>query len=249
MYVRDGLPLLKLSEKEGPVDGYLLQFTDNEAYDNIARFEKGKHYGWGTCAPLDGESPANVLVGQEPATASIHYEWSEWHSDKDPVFTEGMQVVRAMSERYADVPFASAPPDSFDWSRFFQLQMAYLLLWTVLERYSALKYGPQLMPYERRNELSQSGPYQRAFIETSYREHTLFDSRDPAKSWRLDPTDASSSLEYYWAVRCNLSHRGKGAFKDGETVRRSLRELLASTELMLDQTVFRAHDREDAQTA
>jgi hypothetical protein len=165
------------------------------------------------------------------------------------VFVEGMQVVREMSEEYGAERFRPAPPGSFDWPRFFQLQMAYLLLWTVLERYTALAYGPQLRPYERLERLARSGPYGRAFGRVSGRVHALFDTRNPGKSKVLNPADAASSLDYYYLVRCNLSHRGKGAFKDGEAVRLSLQELLVITEGLLDETVFRRRALEDTQAA
>jgi len=47
----------------------------------------------------------------------------------------------------------------------------------------------------------------------------------PEEALRLDPTDPTESIKYYYQVRCNLSHRGKAAYNDGETVRKSLREL------------------------
>ncbi len=240
LYVRDGLPLLELRSGGTPVRGYVLQFREADAaYRTVSQFESGKHYEWQECAPSPCDSPANVLVGRKPSNASVLTEWSEWHSDQDPVFKEGMQVVRETRDCYGTEPFQSAPPGSFDWARFFQLQMAYLLLWTILERYTSLAYGPQLKPYERRHRLAESVAYKKAFGYVTVRDHVLYDSRYPDRCQALAPTDSSSSLDYYYLIRCNLSHRGKGAFKDGEAVRLSLSELLAITDRVLDETVFR----------
>jgi len=38
------------------------------------------------------------------------------------------------------------PDDPKFWRVFFRLQAAYLLLWSVVERYAALRYGPGLRP-------------------------------------------------------------------------------------------------------
>jgi len=53
---------------------------------------------------------------------------------------------------------------------------------------------------------------------------------------RLDSGNPKTSAEYYFQVRNNLTHRGKGASKDGEIVRLSLLELLTIVERMVEQT-------------
>jgi hypothetical protein len=45
-----------------------------------------------------------------------------------------------------------------------------------------------------------------------------------------------TSAEYYFQVRDNLTHRGKGSSKDGEIVRLSLLELPTIVEWMVEQT-------------
>jgi hypothetical protein len=53
----------------------------------------------------------------------------------------------------------------------------------------------------------------------------VYDSRDPSKYGTLVRDNPRKCLDYYYYVRSNLSHRGKGAFNDGEIVRCSLLEL------------------------
>jgi hypothetical protein len=59
-------------------------------------------------------------------------------------------------------------------------------------------------------------------------ERRIFDSRKPsAKPYVLNVRDKpEKAKDYYYAIRSNLSHRGKGAWSDAETVRKSLNELL-----------------------
>jgi len=47
--------------------------------------------------------------------------------------------------------------------------------------------------------------------------------------------DPSSAVLYYYQVRNNLSHRGKGAWVDGEIIRASLQELKAIFDAVLKQ--------------
>lgn len=62
------------------------------------------------------------------------------------------------------------------------------------------------------------------------------DSRNPETRYRLDPANPGKCVLYYYQVRSNLNHRGKGAFRDGNLVRKSLVELLAIFEDTLART-------------
>jgi len=131
--------------------------------------------------------------------------------------------------------FKSAPPDSFDWERLFRLQMAYLLLWTAIERYCSLAYGPGLEPSKKIIKLAEDKLFEKILREIIERKAIIYDSRDPKDKYELDVDDISSTIQYYYAVRSNLSHRGKGAWKDGEIIRLSLRELLNIFKLFLNK--------------
>jgi gamma-glutamylcyclotransferase (GGCT)/AIG2-like uncharacterized protein YtfP len=228
LWARDGLPLLKI-DTSGCVRGYVMSFHDddaNRAYCIISRFEPRQHYCWEKIELQQPKKVANALVGRRPERASVQIEEGEWTAWQDPVLTVGLDIVRQAAEKHARQEFTSAPPDSFEWPRLFHLQMAYLLLWTIIERYTALSYGPGLKPMERIKCLGEDQVFKSALQRKLARQERIYDSRDPEDSARLDRKDGPSSAKYYYLVRNNLSHRGKGAWKDGEIVRRSLRELL-----------------------
>lgn len=237
LWARDGLPLLRI-DTSGCVRGYVMSFHDDEAteaYSIISRFEPKRHYRWEKIELQQPKKPANTLVGRKPERASVQIEEGQWMARQDPLLTVGLDVVRQTAEKYARRKFASAPPDSFEWERLFHLQMAYLLLWTVIERYTALSHGPALDPMKRINCLGEEQAFKSALEKKVARKHTIYDSRDPDDSARLDPKRGPSSAKYYYLVRSNLSHRGKGAWSDGEIVRQSLCELLDTFCLVLEK--------------
>jgi hypothetical protein len=234
----DGLPLLE-PNGSGTVAGCLLKFQPGreiEAYQLIDSTEPPQHYRWATLTLSKPLQQANALLGRRPARASVPFEELEWSGRSDPVFTHGIQTVRQTAEELAAEPFISAPPDSFDWPRLFRLQMAYLLLWAAIERYAALAYGPNLEPMEKVRQIGADTLFQAALQSMVARTDEVFDSRDPDSRAILDVRRSESSAKYYYQVRSNMSHRGKGAWKDGELARQSLIELLAIFTAMLESS-------------
>lgn len=238
LWVRDGLPLLELAGA-GQVEGFLLSFkteSAEHAYQTICRFEPPKHYCWKESATLlEPSVRANVLVGKELERGrAAHLETNSWTLLDDPVFDSGLSVVRDVIKRDAKRVFDSAPPEHFDWPRFFRLQMAYLLLWSAMERYAALRFGAGLVPMAKIKKFGRHEVFRAALKRAGVsRKDTVCDSRDPEDSFALDASDPLSSILYYYQVRNNLSHRGKGAWADGEIVRKSLMELEAIFDAVL----------------
>lgn len=237
LFVRDGLPLLKLAD--GPahnaVRADLLSFhpeSAERAYQAICQLEPPKQYRWQTIELPSGLS-ANVLVGIRPEAGSSQWEEEEWSSSSDPVFEFAVPLIRSITDEVAATPFDSAPPQSFDWIRFFRLQMAYLLLWSAIERFTSLAYGSALDPMKRVGCLARDPRFTDLSHLFGTRRASVVDSRDPRKKESLDASKPYGSLKYYYQVRSNLSHRGKGAFDDGETVRQSLAELVRWFEAVL----------------
>jgi hypothetical protein len=239
LYVRDGLPLLKLGGGSA-VHGHVLRFREGEAkeaYDTIGSFEPKKHYRWRRVIVDDGVV-ANALIGLSSERGSIHDEEGVWTGRQDPVFTPGLSAVREVADRDAREEFYSAPPDRFDWPRLFRLQMAYLLLWTIIERYASLAYGPTLRPEEKIERFGQDPAFKRALKGVVTRAGEVYNSQDPEiPPARLDPEHPVSSAYYYRRVRHNLTHRGKGAWKDGEINRKSLVELQGIVDHVLTERV------------
>lgn len=234
LLVRDGLPLFQKDGRDS-IRGSLLRFASNQrdlAYQTICRFEPKHIYSWAEITV--GSEKANVLCGRKLTSGNpVVFESNEWTFRSDPVFSDGVAVVEQIADELAGAPFESSPRD-LDWNRYFRLQAAYLLLWTVIERFCSFSYGPQLGAMRKIKALDLEPRFRAAFREKVREKKQIFDSRNPETRIKVDPelvdpNDPKSkcrAAEYYYQVRNNLSHRGKGAWHDGELVRNSLQELL-----------------------
>jgi len=228
LVVRDGLPLLRTNEYD-TVRGYLLQWKtglEREGYSAVCNFEPRKHYEWAEVV-LGSGGQANALVIRFPNKGNPqHLDSSAWNLSDDPAFGPGLEAVACVLEEVDRMP-----DDSFEtnWQRFFRSQMGYLLLWSILERLSALCIGPSLDPMERIKRLHELLGMTEAVRAHVQRSDLVSDSRNPDQIYWLDAANANSCFLYYYQVRNNLSHRGKGVLNEFEKVHLSLRELLAIT--------------------
>ena len=239
LLVRDGLPLLK-DDSTGAVDGYVIRFRlgrGDDGYAAIGSREPRKQYRWKRLELTDPPGlRANTLAGYHPGKGSVDNEGPVWQSGDDSVLRDGLGLIRRIADEHGSRPFRSAPPESFEWDRLFRLQMAYLFLWTVIERYAALAYGPGLEPGKKVKALGEDPLFREILSATTSRSHRLFSSQNPDDSASLDTGNPQTSAKYYYQIRNNLTHRGKGAWKDAEIVRQSLRELLTIIEGIVDRT-------------
>src|SRR5262249_24774979 len=129
--IRDGLPIASLGER-GTISGVLIKFnsgSEDLAYQRIADLEPENQYKWEATQSDHGQ--ANVLVGRSPTKGSVVAE-EEWSGRKDPHFTVALDVVEETLRT----------SKKFEWNLkpLFRLEMAYLLLWTSIERYASLRY-------------------------------------------------------------------------------------------------------------
>ena len=138
LYVRDGLPLL-YPEREGTSEGFVLRWNsgcESEGYGSVCEFEPGNHYKWHEISLLSGLT-ANVLIDKYPGKGNpqpLHS--SIWRLSDDPAFGEGLGVIREAVQEINE-------NDTWnEWQQFFRCQMAYMLIWSILERLSALCFGP-----------------------------------------------------------------------------------------------------------
>ncbi|MEA2825695.1 MAG: hypothetical protein QOG43_134 [Actinomycetota bacterium] len=238
--VRDGLPLLD-PRLSGQVQGHLLLPKPPNAADlwkAVANFEPGSQYRYAAVAVDIEGTPvrANVLVGRQVRRGTAPETTDRWSAARDPVFVEGLAEVLTMTMDVAPKGVEVQPDRPDLWRQFFRLQAAYLLLWAVVERYTALRYGPALDPHERVGRLDRDEAFQAAVVDVGAIEDEVFDSRDPDAKYRLRQ-DGSGAAKYFYGVRSNLSHRGKSAFHDGRLLFKALVELHDAIRLVLADQV------------
>ncbi|MFJ5669992.1 hypothetical protein ACIQAR_30280 [Micromonospora chalcea] len=227
--LRDGLPLLDPSTP-GHVCGSLIFFDESaadRAWQVVAKFEPSEQYEWNIASAFteDGqEVPANILIGKELRRGTSGDPVARWSSAQDPVLHEGLIEVRQLVLEAAPTGVQAQPDSAGFWHQFFRLQASYLLLWSVVERYTALRYGPGRGPMSRIERLGKDPAFRDALKKVGARPGKVIDSRDPSEEIWLRPT-GTDGAKYYYAIRSNLSHRGKGAFRDGRLVLKAVVEL------------------------
>ena len=229
LWVRDALPILR-TEDIGEVHGYLLVWKPElalEAYKSVCLFEPRKHYQWSTTI-VDSGAAANVLAARFPFKGNpVFLNSSAWRLSDDPAFGPALDEVESVLNEVEATPPSS---ESSMWRRFFRAQMAYLLLWSVLERLAALCFGPGADPMQRIKRLHELEGVSEAVLKYVTRVgERVADTRNPDKTIKLDPNNPEGCFKYYYQVRSNLSHRGKAVFDDFDKVYDSLKELLSIT--------------------
>lgn len=229
--IRDGLPILDPDGTQA-VSGFLLFFrssTVEDAYRSIVDLEPDSQYRWDE--RVAGGGRANVLVGRSPKRGSVPAEGQSWDGRQDPLFTAALEVVRDTLEANR----------KFDWDLkpMFRLQMAYLLLWSAIERYVSLRYHLGQNVTDKVMKLSKEQAFAEALRTVAPKSREIYRADRPQERLSLDPKDPEESLSYYYQIRSNIVHRGKAVPQDHDRVRQSLEELV----VIFDHVLNRAFDQ------
>lgn len=239
---RDGLPLL--IEGGGEVQGELLRFSDpDEAYGVIRRYEAAAHYRWvPVVAREDGRQVhANALLARSPTRGSDSETLSNWTASADPVLVDGLRVAQTLAGDVS-TEVDAAPFEGEVVVEFFRLAAAYLLLMTVAERLSTLLFGASVSPTQRIRQLETLDGFSDWWVEVGGRSgDRVIDSRDPQNSVTIG-TDGKRAWTYWYAVRSNLAHRGKGAWRDVNLLRKAFHECSFVLERSVNLAMPRDHD-------
>ena len=230
MLMRDGVPLITPTNDGShfKTKGYLIYFTDERAYKAykiISNTHNKNLYKWEEIKV--GETKANVLMGVDSYSGSysIRGNVGNYEGQNDPYFKNAIEVVE---KELNDVDKIEDDIDIF-----FKLQMAYLLLWTVIERYCSLKYNCKGI-VDKWRELSNEDVFKDSFKEHVKSKRYVY-SNDYLKKCKLYPGKSSISFYYYYTIRCNTVHRGKDGLIDNEIIKQSLKELLEIFKEVLDK--------------
>jgi len=226
---RDGLPLLAPGCNH--VEGWLIRFDPASAipaYTAINAIEPDRLYVWKTAEVRRQKhtEQANTLFGRKPRKGSIHPEYRIWQGEKEPLFTSALDVIRKSLERYRQFEWHMEP--------FFQLQMAYMLLWCAIERFVSFKYHLGENVTGKVLNLAEDPVFAEALRQRVKERREVFRSDDPEQKEVLRPDDPRKALKYYYQVRSNITHRGKTAISDHQMLLASLDELFDIFKVVLE---------------
>jgi len=228
--VRDGQPLLDPDGSVG-VNGVLLTFAsgrEKDAYTTVCEVAARQHYRWDmTEMRVDGRpGRVNVLRGRHPGRGSSDEWFSSWSASDDPLLRFGLARVRRDALEHAAAAFPVVTSDEAGaWDRFYALQSAYLLLWSAVERFTALAYGPAQPALERTWRLGDDPRFRECVVAAGVAPSPkTADSRDPTRARRIRE-DGAGAMFSWDAARHLVAHPGRTAFVDGVLLRRSLIDL------------------------
>lgn len=229
--LRDGLPIIDRDQK-GESHGALLEFSAagaELAYERIFAMEPDDQYFWQEinlsdkffCMSVSEETlrseKANILFGKSPKKGSEDFKEKEWNSWKDPLFTSALDVVK---ETIDSAKF------EWDMKPTFRLQMAYLLLWSSIERYTSLRYHLKKEVVSKVKNIVNEEAFAKSLCNYVTEVREVYNAGCPQSKETLDRNSPKKSLDYYYQIRSNITHRGKGIPKDFRTLEKSIQELL-----------------------
>ena len=198
---RDGMPLL-IESNDFKIKGKLIYFQKGkaeEAFKRIVEIEPEKVYRWADrkvdrsaviCGGYDGqirefdEEPyggiiANVLLGRREERGSRDLEGeTDWDGRNDPLFKQGLEEVEDILRKNS----------GFDWEykSLFRLQMAYLLLWSAIERYAGLRYHLGKNALVKVKQIAQDDCFVESLKKNVKEKREVYDAVDLDK-YKLDP--------------------------------------------------------------
>lgn len=230
LIIDDGMPILVGGDFK--IEGHVMHFIESasmDAYAEIASAEPMSHYEWVRIETLDGEAvntlQINSSVDYEPGVIERKaYHGTQWSTRS--YFKKGLFVVQETFEQNKQLR------DQFE---FFRLQMGYLLVWSLIERYVSLRWGHSGQEnYEARNRFASNDRKFQQGLEKVFDDghaseyRTLYQSRDPSGSapQSMNPSNPESIVRYLYQIRNNITHQGKGELTaDGELLCRAIQDL------------------------
>ena len=252
--LRNGLPIL-IAQNGGGVDGDCVHFTDPQsAYDVIGSSEPSGEYKWKTIM-TESEILCNALVADKPGRGFSEEPISSWTSAQDPSFVHGMAAVASVVTAVRESLLENRPwqdsPD--DWDAFFRLQGAFLVMWSIVERFAAFRFGAEYESPKTTAKiyaLAKVPEFQNAIMDANIKKQVVYSVREnKPKSTGKDPdlenqsADPEAALKHWYQIRSNITHRGKSAKSDNATVLTATIGLFNVTYLYL-KTVIPSIERE-----
>lgn len=273
LFERNGMAMFSQALDPSPVGGFLLRLSSpEEVYNEINRVEPEGQYEWCEIKvkTSDETISANILVASEkfdpkygsvgritPMEHELHnqvkFDWYGnviwWDGKNDILFDGAMEkignVIDSSPERIIPEDPDHISGDAAN--HFFEVQMAYLLLWTVIERFLNIRYATD---GEARvgdwKAMAEDKPFRRKLedvVSDTRNGDTLLDLRTAERLIELERDNSEQAIRYYRRLRNNIAHRGKGAGQtEYEALYKSCWELFQCFSHELDETFDRSQD-------
>ena len=231
LYVRDGLPIIRNPAPGETVEGVLLSVTagmEADFWRTVNEYEGVSNYKFQDLIPVysDGqEYLTGTYIGRKMGKGNPERLYTPWTSKLDPIFSQSFPLLHCDITRNT-LKFTDAEHNPNDyWSQMNKLLSQYLLLVSILEHLTVVKFGgsKKQEPMVRIRKLQQSQGCLIAFRALSNDKINppikVSDSRAVEDS--LSSSNPEQALFAWYQVRSNLQHRGKASLFDASLVHKS----------------------------
>lgn len=202
MEEKDGVPIFGFSE-----DGYynftytafVINFKKEHAeiaYQKIAENEQDSYYEW---LIIDNK---NILIGKPNLEGKIEFLNESWSFRNDPYFEYGLTACSEIFNSNNDLVKNDREKEYFS---FFKSSSAYKLLWTLIERFCALKYGNISLAQKLKSLTSDPAINWKVTLLHINRKDKINRSDKKSKKLILDKhKSANKNIEYYYGLKSNI---------------------------------------------
>ena len=228
---RNGMPMIEKSEGD-TTSCYILKFKGDcaeRAYNRISKSRSDSLFEW-IEINIDSQI-VNCLIAKrkpdpdDPCKCKLlgdPYHSDEYDGKEDVGFYRTLDFIESnlkethLSNIYQD--------------EFLFLQMNYMLLWAVIDKYMSLRYGGWGQMKSVR-KLSKEPALREAIGKyVQSREQPVYSSRGD-EDFDLDVEIRSNKgyedmMKYYYHIRCNITHGGKVIYQNSDLVRLAIEDLL-----------------------
>jgi len=262
LVIRDGLLLLDPKIKIQEIVGYKIQFVEGkeqEAYEQIMEKEPNNFYRWNEDKVakhlginfLELRSPRKG-IDQEYKTSFINTkkikEEEYLIGFEDPFFSLGLDLLDEKLEFNTNNIEFNIPNASL-FRGLFKNQMKYLLLCTIVERFAFMSINFKIKPTEAWNTIGNMNAFRISFnkmkkefnLTDEILEKRIIFSTNEIKSTKYSvfKSDNSESkknpMDFYYQIRNNITHRGKGVGGISNILNQYTRELKFLIRDLIDQ--------------
>ena len=231
MKEKDGVPIFYTTKTKSyawfDYAAYEIHFKkghEQQAYQIISENEPNSYYTW---VNFQG---ANILEGKSRLRGLEEFMDETWSFKHDPYFSQGLLACKEIRKGSR----SKMPELHQEYFDFFCNQSAFMLLWTIIERFCTLKYG-NLSPNEKLKSLYTDPEIEWDFVYDIVKRNDSIVRSDKEKE-QLKLNSASSIkkiLEYYYGLRSNMVHRGKNVFGDINRISDAFDELYQLVEAII----------------
>ena len=231
LYVRDGLPIIRKQAPGETVDGVLLTINagmEEDFWQVVTEYEGATNYKFENSIPIISEGREHLsgaFIGRKMGNGNPERLYVPWTSKLDPIFSQSFPIlhrdIAVNSLKFTD---AEHDPNGY-WSQLNKLLSQYLLLVSILEHLTVVKFGgsKKQEPMVRIRKLQQSEGCLIALRALSDDRNNpsikVSDSRAVEDS--LSSSNPDQALFAWYQVRSNLQHRGKASLFDASLVHKS----------------------------